>query len=341
MRAQRPKLPLLQVALWLALPVALALALKGVHLADVGSTLGRLGAGPIIVLVIVNLGVVAAFAGRWWALLAADGYRIPYGRLILYRLAAFAISYFSPGTQFGGEPLQAYLLERRHAVPLPTAAASVVLDRVLEMTVNFAFLAVGMVVVLRLGVYPPGTGILLAAAAVVLLVAPVFYFAAVRFGRRPGTWALSHVPSILVRRAWMERLRGFVAKAEDEVHRLARERPLGIMGGLVASVVSWAVLLAEWFLATAYLGFPLGAARLIAVVTATRLAFLVPIPGALGALEASLILALTALGYRAEQALALALVIRVRDVAFGATGLWLGGALAGAQQPSSRAGGRE
>jgi len=328
--ARRPRLPFLRVALWLALPVALAWALKGVRLADVGATLGRLGAGPIAVLAVVNLGVVAAFAGRWWALLAADGYRVPYGELTLYRLAAFAISYFTPGTQFGGEPLQAYLLQRRHAVPLPTAAASVILDRVLEMTFNFAFLAIGMVVVLRLGVYPPGTGLLLAAAAVVLLLAPVFYFAAVRFGRRPGSWLLGHAPSVLAGRPWMVRLRGFVVTAEDEVHRLTRDRPLGIVAGLAASVLSWAAVLAEWWLATAYLGFPLSAAYLIAVVTATRVAFLVPVPGALGALEASLVLALTALGYRAEQALALALLIRVRDVAFGALGLWIGGALAGA-----------
>lgn len=327
-RVKRARFPWVSIALWLALPLALTLALKGVRLADVGRTLGRLGPGPIAVLAVVNLGVVAAFAGRWWVLLATNGYRLPYGALTLYRLAAFSISYFTPGTQFGGEPLQVHLLERRDGVPLATATASVVLDRVLELLANFAFLALGTTVVLGLGVYPRGAAIPLVLAAVSLLALPLLYIVAARSGRRPGTWILAHAPSILAGRRWMEQLRGFVSTAEDEVRRLTLDRPLGIIAGLAASGVSWAALLAEWWLATAYLGFPLDVARLVAVVTATRLAFLVPVPGALGALEASLLLSLTALGYQPQQAISLALFIRVRDVAFGAAGLYLGAALA-------------
>ena len=317
-----------RLLLWLALPVALAVAFRGVRLEEVGRTLSRLGPGPIVVLALVNLGVVAAFAARWWVLLAADGHRISYGLLTMYRLAAFAISYFTPGTQFGGEPLQVYFLQKRHGVPLATATASIVLDRVLELMANFAFLALGMAVVIRLRIYPEGTGLLLIAASVGLLVLPAAYLTAVFLGRRPGGWILGRLP-LPSSRAWVDRLRRFVHTAEGEAHRMARQRPIGIVGAVCASALTWGALLAEWWLATTYLGFALDPARLIAVVTATRLAFLVPVPGGLGALEASLILSLTALGYRVEQALGLALLIRVRDVAFGAVGLWLGGALAG------------
>jgi uncharacterized membrane protein YbhN (UPF0104 family) len=88
------------------------------------------------------------------------------------------------------------------------------------------------------------------------------------------------------------------------------------------------LLLAEWALALRFLDINLTAAEVIAVVTAARLALFVPLPGAAGALEAGLVLALTTLGVEAAQALSLAVVIRVRDVAFGAVGLWLGGWLA-------------
>ena len=329
---------LVRLGLWLALPVALAFALRGVNLAEIGATLSRLGVEQIALLAVVNLAVIATFSGRWWVILAADGYRIPYGMLTLYRLAAFSISYFTPGTQFGGEPLQVYLLGRRHAIPVSTATASVVLDRALELTVNFGFLALGMGVVLRLGVYPPGASTLLAAAAVALLVVPAGYLIAVAAGRRPGSWLLSRIAAWLPRAPWIDRAARFSEAAEDDLNRLARRRPRAIAWGLVASGASWVAILAEWWLATAYLGFPLDSLRLIAVVTASRLAFLVPIPGALGALEASLVLSLTALGYRTEQALGLALFVRVRDVVFGAAGLWVGGALAAPPKGDSGAG---
>ena len=325
---RRPRMSLVRLGLWLALPVALAFALRGVNLAEIGATLSRLGAGQIALLAVVNLGAIATFSGRWWVILAADGYRIPYGMLTLYRLAAFSISYFTPGTQFGGEPLQVHLLGRRHAIPTSTAAASVVLDRALELVVNFGFLALGMGVVLRLGVYPPGASTLLAAAAVALLVVPAGYLVAVAAGRRPGSWLLARIANWVPRAPWIDRVSRFSAAAEDDLHRLARRRPKAIVWGLAASGVSWVAILVEWWLATAFLGFPLDPLHLIAVVTASRLAFLVPIPGALGALEASLVLSLTALGYRTEQALGLALFVQVRDVAFVAAGLWLGGALA-------------
>jgi len=325
---RRLRIPLVRIGLWLALPLALAITLRGVNLAEIGATLGRLGPVQIALLAAVNLGVIATFAGRWWVILAADGHRIPYGALTLYRLAAFSISYFTPGTQFGGEPLQVYLLGRRHAIPASTAAASVVLDRALELVVNFGFLALGMGVVLRLGVYPSGASTLLAGAAVILLVVPAGYLLAVGAGHRPVSWLLARITTWQRRAPWSNRLQRFSVAAEDDLHRMARRRPKAIAWGLVASGASWVAILAEWWLATAFLGFPLDPLRLIAVVTASRLAFLVPIPGALGALEASLVLSLTALGYRTEQALGLALFVRVRDVAFGAAGLWLGGALA-------------
>jgi uncharacterized membrane protein YbhN (UPF0104 family) len=94
-------------------------------------------------------------------------------------------------------------------------------------------------------------------------------------------------------------------------------------------------LLAEWALALQFLDIRLTPAEVIAVVTAARLALFVPLPGAAGALEAALVLALTNLGVDPAQALSLAVVIRLRDVAFGAVGLWLGGWLA---EPAAEAG---
>jgi uncharacterized protein (TIRG00374 family) len=110
---------------------------------------------------------------------------------------------------------------------------------------------------------------------------------------------------------------------------MARQRPRGIAWALVVSLGVWAALLTEWWLVLTFLGIELDPMRLIAVVTATRLALFVPVPGALGALEASLVLSLTTLGFRAEQALGVAVIIRVRDLAFAGAGLWLGGVFAG------------
>jgi len=55
------------------------------------------------------------------------------------------------------------------------------------------------------------------------------------------------------------------------------------------------------------------------------LAFLVPLPGGLGALEASQVFALGAFGVSAASALGVTLLIRARDLLIGGLGLLLAG----------------
>src|SRR5690606_19902031 len=83
-----------------------------ISLTETLATLAHLGPGDLLILAGVNLLVFSTFAGRWWLLLRAQGYHLPYWRLISYRITAFAISYFTPGSHFGGEPYQIYAVSR-------------------------------------------------------------------------------------------------------------------------------------------------------------------------------------------------------------------------------------
>jgi uncharacterized protein (TIRG00374 family) len=319
----------LRLGLWLALPLALAWAMRDVSAEQVVAALRELTFGEAVLLVAVNIFVVLAFSGRWWTLLRGMGRRLPYIALSAYRLAAFAVSYFTPGTHLGGEPLQVHLLHRRHGVALPTATAAVVLDKAIELIANFAFLAIGLTTVVRLRVEPRGTTLLLEAASLLLAVVPTAYVVAARSGRRPGSWIVTRLgwsPSAVGRRA---RFVTWLQASEREVSAAARQSSATLAGAAMFSVASWMLLLAEWVLVMRFLDIDLSPAEVIAVVTAARLALFVPLPGAAGALEASLVLALTRLGVSPAQALSLAVVIRIRDVIFGGVGLWLGGWLSG------------
>lgn len=135
---------------WLALAVGLLwVTLAAVPLDEVWARLSRLTAGQVLLLAAVNVLVLLTFSLRWWLLLFAQGYVLPYLSLVGYRLATFAVSYFTPGPHFGGEPLQVYLVTARHKVPVAASLTAVVLDKILEMLANFAFLAAGILVALR------------------------------------------------------------------------------------------------------------------------------------------------------------------------------------------------
>jgi uncharacterized protein (TIRG00374 family) len=319
------RLARLRFLLWLALPLGFAWGMRGVTVRQVIDSLRQLTAGELFVLAAVNLLVVLAFSGRWWALLRARGQRLPYLALSGYRLAAFAVSYFTPGTHFGGEPLQVHLLQRRHDVPSHVATASVVLDKAIELIANFAFLAIGLAIVVRLGLQPAGSGMLLRISSLALAILPIAYLLAAWRGHRPASWALARLRWASAQAAWKRNVSRWAEATESEVSAAARHSPAGLAAGALFTILSWVLLIGEWALAMRFLEIALTPAQVIAVVTAARLALFVPLPGAAGALEASLVLALTSLGASSSQALSLAVVIRLRDVAFGAFGLWLGG----------------
>jgi uncharacterized protein (TIRG00374 family) len=322
--------PRIGVALLWALALALAAwALSRVPFAAVGGVLARLGAGQLAILLVANLLIIAAFALRWWVILRALGVKAPFAALTGYRLAGFGVSYFTPGPQIGGEPAQVWLLARRHGASMPAAVSSVALDRLVDMVVNFGMLAVGIGLSLDWEIFGRRIGIEAFIAAAVLVALPIVFLALVWAGRRPMTWLLgrirAHIPARLREIDALDRLIEAVRTSEDEAVRFCREHPAALALAFGVSLGGWALILAERWLMTAFMGVSMTPAELISAVTASRIAFLMPLPGGLGTLEASQVMAFGALGFDPAAGLALSLAIRARDVLFGGAGLLIGG----------------
>jgi hypothetical protein len=310
--------------LWGLIAIVLWWALRGVPYPDIVQTLGRLSPAQLAVILLVNLLVVSVFTGRWWVILRAQGESVSFPALVAYRLAGFGISYFTPGTQFGGEPLQASLVHRRESVPVPVAGASVALDRAIDLLGNATFLMFGVVVSLRLNLVPASAEIAVIALAAGLLSVPLLYLAAARRGITPVTAFLLRLPERLKSRSGFARWQTAVEAMEAQIVDFCGRRPRDLTLAMAFSLASWLAILAELALMLRFLDLRLTPLETIGVLTASRLAFLVPVPGGLGALEASQILALTALGYSRAEGLSLGLLIRARDLAFGGAGLLLG-----------------
>jgi uncharacterized membrane protein YbhN (UPF0104 family) len=62
--------------------------------------------------------------------------------------------------------------------------------------------------------------------------------------------------------------------------------------------------------------------QMIVLLTAARVAILLPLPGGLGTLEASQVFAFTAFGFEPASALSFTLLIRARDILLASLGLW-------------------
>ncbi|NOZ72419.1 MAG: flippase-like domain-containing protein [Chloroflexi bacterium] len=305
------------IVVWALALVLLAWVLQHIDFHSVWKALQVLSLTQIGILVAVNMMIVLLLSSRWWLLLRGLGYRLPYLRLAGYRLAAFAVSYFTPGPQFGGEPLQVWLPQRQHRVPGTTATVAVVLDKTLDMLVNFTILAAGAMLVVWSEWVPIANKKLWFGFALALLCLPTFYLALAWQGKQPltrlGRWL--RLPSSLTVR---------IQPVETQIAAFCQGHGREMMAALVVSLLSWAVMIFEYGLMVHFLQIPFNWLQILLALTAARFAFLVPLPGGLGALEASQVFAISTLGGDPAAGAALALLIRARDVLLGLGGLFLG-----------------
>ena len=289
----------------------LAWALKDVSLANIIQTLGQLSFSQIIFLLVLNAGIFLLFSLRWWLILRSQGYRLPYLALSRYRLASFGVSYFTPGPQFGGEPLQVLLLRDRHQIAGRDATASVALDKLIELIANFSFL------VFASGTVFLATPDLFGALdfnplfSAMLLALPLVYLVLLWRGGKPISFLF------FFKTEWQEK----ILEVESQLVGLVRKQPRLLIQTLAASALIWLALIFEYQLALGFLGLSLSFSSVLTIMLMARIAMLAPTPGALGTLEAGLVFAIALLGINPAYAVALALLIRGRDILFGSLGL--------------------
>jgi len=315
----------LSLLLWVLAPILILWTLRSASLSGLWLSLAQLSILQLVALLAANLLVVLIFSGRWWVVLRALGYRLPYLTVAGYRLAASGMSYFTPGPHVGGEPLQIVLLNRRTGISTADAATSVGLERTLEMLVNFAFLAAGVGLTIRGQLFDARLGSSAVIVASGLMLLPVGLLTLLWSGQRPLSrlleWLLGAVRTRKKVRLFQESLR----HGEEQAGRLLRDRPGYVLMALGFSLLSWAGIIGEYWLVTHLMGLTLTPIQLISILTVARVAFLSPLPGGIGTLEAGQMLIFQLVGLDPVAGLALSFLIRARDVLFSGAGLWLGG----------------
>jgi uncharacterized protein (TIRG00374 family) len=265
--------------------------------------------------------IILLLAARWQVLTRAMGAVTTLGALLRVRQAGQLISFVTPGPQFGGEPLQVYWLWKRYGLPGHGAFLAVGLDRFYELWINFAVLLLAILTLAATAssasasVFDWRLPALLLLLLVGILVAAAWFL--IKHPSRVEAWIEK------VSRPWQNhpRLGALVSQGPEQWTQLhsalqtliERQRPaLGL--ALILSLLGWAGMIIELWLLLGFAGLEVDAAEFVLLFTVLRLAFLLPLPGGLGSVEAGLLLAFQALALPLSAAAGLITLMRLRDV---------------------------
>lgn len=309
----------LRVLPWLVGAGLLILIFRSVSIDEVIEVLRRLQLWQIGALLIANAFILLTITGRWWILLGGLGHNVPFLPLFIYRLAAFGLSYFTPGPHVGGEVLQVVMVEREHGVSRSDSLAAVALDKAIEYSINLTFLILGIVAILQWRIVPQELGQQAIGLALALLVLPLFYLIVTALGHYPAT----RIGRPLARR-WprLNAAVNTVEGSEVQVGRYFQRAPKAFILAVGVTLIGWAALIFEYWLTINFLGIQLTLPQLVAALTAARLSILMFLPAGLGALEATQVTVFNLLGLDPAVGISASLLIRLRDTALGLLGLW-------------------
>ena len=300
-------------------------ALRGVAWTEVWDLLAGIGTLAVLGILGINLLILPLMTARWWLLLRTLGSPVSLFSVCVYRIAANAISYLTPGPHLGGEPLSVYLLHHRHGISLASATTSVAIDRLLELAASIAVLVFCLIPLAyaESGPFTGSLGLSIAAPAVFICILVVLFtgggplsrsvFLFKKFAGRFFPSASSTTGALL----------DLIIQSETMAESLFREHPYQFLLANLLSLCHWLGVFAEFWFMSVFLGLPLSFWHLTAVVAVARLAFFTPLPAGIGVLESALPWVTDTLGLGSALGISLCLIIRSRDLLFSLAGVGL------------------
>jgi glycosyltransferase 2 family protein len=304
---------------FIVLAILLYFALRNAPLVEILETLKQLQLWQISILFIINALIYICITLRWWIIVRAENKAISFFPLLAVRIAVFGVSYFTLGPQVGGEPLQVLYLQRNYGLTYTRATASVLMDKLLEFLANFFLLAVGLTSIFQVGIVSRNGSNPFASLSglVILFLWPPLHIILMMRRIYPA--------SAILRKFSNNKMVRFVAASERMAGTFCRRHLSSLLSAIFVSVLAAIGMVSEYFFITSFLHIELSLSQTIAAWTAGWLAFLVPLPGGLGALEASQVFALGAFSTSAASAISATFLIRGRDLLIGGLGLLLAG----------------
>jgi glycosyltransferase 2 family protein len=288
-----------------------------IHQTGVGaiwSTVSQMSALNCSLYLLLGLSIFGLYALRWKIILNCHGHKVGFIKIFLHRLAAYGVSYITPA-QLGGDPVRIYLLSESENINLRDSTASVITDKLFELTALVIFITAGVVYLAFTNLVSNGTQWLLygVMAGFIALLYYAYKKVADGTGFFRSIFKLLHLHKIKK----LQHLESKIERTENRIadflnHTYHRRTTIPMISILSLTIVSFSIL-EHWLLAS-FLGINLTFTQAFLVSTIPLVAYILPLPLGIGVFEGAHVGLFALLGYSPATALAIVLGIRTKDL---------------------------
>jgi len=263
--------------------------------------------------ILIQIGLMIVLTLRWATILKSQGHKnINLFRLNKYRVAGQAISFFTPTAKMGGEGVKTRLMSKREKLSYRDAFSSVLLDNVVDLTASGFFFFIGATIVMISINTGLTTKIFLATLVLVLLVLLALFNYRLFKGKTMVYGLAKKVGLFKIKT--LNKIKHEFKKFDENLHCFYKKDKTYFFYALALSFISWILMFFEYYVAGRMLGLNFSIWMIFLIVTLVGIAYLIPVPMALGTLEAGQISAFSILSISSAAAIGLSFIIRAKDM---------------------------
>jgi uncharacterized protein (TIRG00374 family) len=256
---------------------------------------------------------------RWHAVLQSREYDVDFWSLNNYRLAGAAVSFLTPTAKMGGEPVRAIMLSDKESMAFDDSLSTVVIDKTIELTSSGLFFIIGLLAALITYSVSASLRNTLIGVIVFLTVLISGFFIRVFNGKTFFAWLCTTLR--LDSFEWFEGPLERLYEFERLVVDFYEDDTKGLVYAVLISLMSWIGMFFEYYFVGLIVGVELTALQVFFVFTFVGLAYIVPVPMAVGTLEAGQVGLFSVIGLGSAIGLGVSLVVRAKDMMVSAYGL--------------------
>ncbi len=275
-----------------------------------------------IALLLVTFLIIIVGSVRWKGILKAEGKEVSLFKMSLFLVKGFTVDYLTPVSLFGGEALRVILLKKETG-DLKSSSSSVIIDKVIDVTAHFIFLVIGVALFLTYGYFYEGAFFIYGAVTTTLFFSALLFFYLRAMRKKSILRFLMGVVGV-DRESFASSENGkAVFDVENRVINFFHSNRKQLFKGVLLSMLRHFLLVFRVALLIFFIfeGFYIKEA--FAIYGLTILSFLLPLPAALGGLEAISSFGFDVMGLGFSAGTAYAVTVRGVDLVICVIGLAL------------------
>lgn len=309
------------LALSIVLGIAATIILyKVVDIKEVINMLSHTTLLLILAYIFIQAIMIFVVTWRWKVVLDSQNIKhVKTSQLLKYMLVARGIGFLTPAGKLGSEPARAGLLSSRDNIKFEKAFSSVIIDRSIDVTTSVGFFAIGIFAMLLFFVASPIFSDVMIMLSIIVLTSIIIF----NYRMLKGKKVFQHIFRFLKLNKF-KKLKKFEQKLESVetlVIKFYHKDTNYFYQTLWISILSWLLMFVEYNIAGKMVGQNFTPLQSFLIFSFVGLAYMIPIPMSLGALEASQISAFSIIGVGAAAGLALSFLVRLKDIVISLIGI--------------------